>query len=303
MTTSAKDYRCGYVALVGRPNVGKSTLLNHLLGQKISITSRKPQTTRHQILGIKTGDKAQVIYVDTPGMHLHGKRAMNRYMNRAATSALEGVHLALFLVEALRWTEEDDLVLNRLTQSQVPVILVVNKVDKLDDKHALLPYLQQVSGKYDFKHIVPVSALKGTSLELLENQILEFLDVSTPYYPEDQVTDRSLRFMVAEIVREKLMRRLGQELPYDSTVEIELFQEDEGLVKIHAVIWVERKNQKAIIIGKGGDRIKAIGEEARHDIEKLVEKKVYLELWVKVKEGWSDDERALQSLGYHDEFK
>ena len=303
MTTSAKDYRCGYVALVGRPNVGKSTLLNHLLGQKISITSRKPQTTRHQILGIKTTDKAQVIYVDTPGMHLHGKRAMNRYMNRAAVSALEGVHVALFLIEALRWTEEDDLVLKRLTQSHVPVILVVNKVDKLDDKEALLPYLQQVAGKYDFKHIIPVSALKGTSLDVLESHIQEFLDVSPPYYPEDQITDRSLRFMVAEIVREKLMRRLGQELPYDSTVEIERFQEDKGLVKIHAVIWVERKNQKAIIIGKGGERIKAIGEEARHDIEKLVEKKVYLELWVKVKEGWSDDERALQSLGYHDEFK
>lgn len=303
MTTPVNDYRCGYVALVGRPNVGKSTLLNHLLGQKISITSRKPQTTRHQILGIKTSESAQVIYVDTPGMHLHGKRAMNRYMNRAAASALEGVHVALFLVEALRWTEEDDLVLKRLSQSQVPVILVINKVDKLDDKEALLPYLQEVAGKYDFKHIIPVSALKGTSLEQLEAHIQEFLDVSSPYYPEDQITDRSLRFMVAEIVREKLMRRLGQELPYDSTVEIERFKEQKGLVKIHAVIWVERKNQKAIIIGKGGERIKAIGEEARHDIEKLVEKKVFLELWVKVKEGWSDDERALQSLGYHDEFK
>jgi GTP-binding protein Era len=303
MTTLTKDYRCGYVALVGRPNVGKSTLLNHLLGQKISITSRKPQTTRHQILGIKTTDSAQVIYVDTPGMHLHGKRAMNRYMNRAATSALEGVHVALFLIEALRWTEEDDLVLKRLAESQVPVILVVNKVDKLDDKEALLPYLQQVAEKYDFEHIIPVSALKGTSLDVLESHIQAFLDISPPYFPEDQVTDRSLRFMVAEIVREKLMRRLGQELPYDSTVEIERFKEDKGLVKIHAVIWVERKNQKAIIIGKGGERIKSIGEEARHDIEKLVEKKVYLELWVKVKEGWSDDERALQSLGYHDEFK
>ncbi len=303
MTTSGNNYRCGYVALVGRPNVGKSTLLNHLLGQKISITSRKPQTTRHQILGIKTTEQAQVIYVDTPGIHLHGKRAMNRYMNRAAASALEGVHVALFLVEALRWTDEDDLVLKRLLQSQVPVILVVNKVDKLDDKETLLPYLQQVAGKYDFKHIIPVSALKGTSLEVLESHIREFLDESPPYFPEDQVTDRSVRFMVAEIVREKLMRRLGQELPYDSTVEIERFKEDKGLVKIHAVIWVERKNQKAIIIGKGGERIKAIGEEARHDIEQLVEKKVFLELWVKVKEGWSDDERALQSLGYHDEFK
>lgn len=303
MTQSIKDYRCGYVALVGRPNVGKSTLLNHLLGQKISITSRKPQTTRHQILGIKTTDSAQVVYVDTPGIHLHGKRAMNRYMNRAAGSALEGVHVALFLVEPLRWTEEDELVLKRLKQSKVPVILVVNKVDTLEDKEALLPYLQEVAAKYEFKHVIPVSALKGTSLDILETNIAEFLEVSGPYYPEDQVTDRSLRFMAAEIVREKLMRRLGQELPYDLTVEIERFKEQKGIVHIHALIWVERKNQKAIIIGKGGERIKAIGEEARHDIEKLVEKKVYLELWVKIKEGWSDDERALQSLGYHDEFE
>jgi len=303
MTQSAQDYRCGYVALVGRPNVGKSTLLNHLLGQKISITSRKPQTTRHQILGIKTSDSSQVVYVDTPGIHLHGKRAMNRYMNRAAGSALEGVHVALFLVEPLRWTEEDDLVLKRLRQSKVPVILVVNKVDTLEDKEALLPYLQEVATRYEFKQVIPVSALKGTSLDVLESNIFEFLEVSEPYYPEDQVTDRSIRFMVSEIVREKLMRRLGQELPYDLTVEIERFKEKKGIVHIHALIWVERKNQKAIIIGKGGERIKAIGEDARHDIEKLVEKKVYLELWVKIKEGWSDDERALQSLGYHDEFE
>lgn len=301
MSKSANDYHCGYVALVGRPNVGKSTLLNHLLGQKISITSRKPQTTRHQILGIKTTDSTQVIYVDTPGIHLHGKRAMNRYMNRAAGSALEGVQVALFLVEPLRWTEEDDLVLKRLRQSKVPVILVVNKIDTLEDKEALLPYLQKVAAKYEFKHVIPVSALKGTSLDVLESNILEFLEVSAPYFPEDQVTDRSVRFMAAEIVREKLMRRLGQELPYDLTVEIERFKEQKGIVHVHALIWVERKNQKAIIIGKGGERIKAVGEDARHDIEKLVEKKVYLELWVKIKEGWSDDERALQSLGYHDD--
>ena len=301
MSKSGNAYRCGYVALVGRPNVGKSTLLNHLLGQKISITSRKPQTTRHQILRIKTTDTAQVVYVDTPGIHLHGKRAMNRYMNRTAGSALEGVQVALFLVEPLRWTEEDDLVLKRLRQSKVPVILVVNKVDTLEEKEALLPYLQEVAAKYEFKHVIPVSALKGTSLDVLESHILEFLEVSAPYFPEDQVTDRSIRFMAAEIVREKLMRRLGQELPYDLTVEIERFKEQKGIVHIHALIWVERKNQKAIIIGKGGERIKAVGEDARHDIEKLVEKKVYLELWVKIKEGWSDDERALQSLGYHDE--
>jgi len=302
MSKTETGFRSGYVALVGRPNVGKSTLLNHLLGQKISITSRKPQTTRHQILGIKTTDDAQIIYVDTPGIHRHGQRAMNRYMNRAATSALVGVQVALFLVEALQWTEEDALVLERLRQSGVPVILVVNKVDKLRDKAQLLPYLQELAGKYDFEHIVPVSALKGKGLDELETLLREYLEESPPHFPADQITDRSIRFLAAEIIREKLMRQLGQEVPYDLTVEIERFKEKDKIIHIHALIWVERANQKAIVIGKQGERLKAVGEQARKDIEALVDKKVFLELWVKVKEGWSDDERALQSLGYRDEF-
>lgn len=302
MSQTGTNFRSGYVALVGRPNVGKSTLLNHLLGQKISITSRKPQTTRHQILGIKTTDTMQIIYVDTPGLHLHGKRAMNRYMNRAATTALEGVQVALFLVEALQWTEEDALVLERLRQSGVPVILVVNKIDRLKDKQQLLPFLQELASRYEFEHIVPVSALKGRGLDELEKLLRDYLQESPPHFPADQITDRSIRFLAAEIIREKLMRQLGQEVPYDLTVEIERFREKDKVIHIHALIWVERANQKAIVIGKQGQRLKAVGEQARKDIEALVDKKVFLELWVKVKEGWSDDERALQSLGYRDEF-
>jgi GTPase len=300
---TTQPYRCGYVALIGRPNVGKSTLLNHLLGQKISITSRKPQTTRHQILGIKTTPEAQIIYVDTPGLHGQAKRAMNRYMNRAASSALEGVDVVLFVVEALQWTEDDELVLERIRQSGAPIILVVNKVDKLEDKATLLPFLQTLSGKFTFGDVIPVSALKGDNLAQLETLIRAHLGETSPQYPEDQVTDRSVRFMAAEIIREKLMRRLGQELPYDLTVEIEQFKEEKGLTRINALIWVDRTNQKAIVIGKKGERLKAVGQEARKDIEKLLDGKVYLELWVKVKAGWSDDERALHSLGYHNDFE
>lgn len=301
--TDRTSYRCGYVALIGRPNVGKSTLLNHLLGQKISITSRKPQTTRHRILGIKTTPETQFIYVDTPGLHGKARRAMNRYMNRAASAALEGVHVVLFIVEALQWTDDDELVLERLRRCGAPVILVVNKVDRLEDKAALLPFLQEVSGKFEFKDVIPVSALKGDNLEQLESLIRSYLDESDPYYPEDQITDRSVRFLAAEIIREKLMRRLGQELPYDLTVEIEQFKEEKGVTRINALIWVDRPNQKAIVIGKMGERLKAVGQDARRDIEKLLDTRVYLELWVKVKTGWSDDERALQSLGYRNEFE
>jgi len=296
-----KAFRCGYVALVGRPNVGKSTLMNHLLGQKLSITSRKPQTTRHRILGIKTTEHAQIIYVDTPGMHQHGKRAMNRYMNRTASSVIEDVHVVIFLVEALKWTDEDEMVLDALKAASVPVILAVNKVDRIKQKDELLPFLQQMNQKMDFIEVVPVSALGGTNLTQLEDAIIKHLDISAPYYPEDQITDRSSRFMAAEIIREKLMRSLGQELPYATTVEIEKFEEQGNLYRINALIWVERENQKAIVIGNKGERLKKIGQQARLDMQKLFDQKVHLELWVKVKEGWSDDERALSSLGYRDE--
>ena len=300
--TKSEEYRCGYVALVGRPNVGKSTLLNHILGQKLSITSRKPQTTRHRLLGIKTTGTAQVIYVDTPGIHQNAGKAINRYMNRAATSTIEDVHVVLLIVEALKWTDEDEMVLKRIKESNVPAILAVNKVDRIEEKERLLPFLQEVSAKHDFKDVIPVSALRNTNIPELEKLIEKQLDVSEPFYPEDYITDRSSRFLAAEIVREKLMRTLGQELPYNITVEIEQFKEEKGRLLINALIWVERNNQKAIVIGKKGMQLKKIGTQARMDMQKLFNSNVHLELWVKVKEGWSDDERALQSLGYTDEL-
>ena len=282
--------------------MGKSTLLNHLLGQKLSITSRKPQTTRQHLLGIKTTKTEQIIYVDTPGIHENARRAINRYMNRTAFSALDSVNVIIFLVEALQWTSEDELVLKRIKDSGIPAILAINKVDKLEDKNALLPFIQELSGKMDFIEIIPISATKGINLPQLETCVREHLDVAEAFYPEDQITDRSQRYLAAELVREKLMRMLGQELPYDLTVEIEKFKEEKARLHIHALIWVERNNQKAIVIGDKGSRLKNVGTQARQDMEKLFHKKVFLELWVKVKEGWSDDERALQSLGYRDEL-
>lgn len=294
-------FRSGYVALVGRPNVGKSTLLNRILGQKVSITSRRPQTTRHRILGIKTGAQIQAVYVDTPGLHRGGKRAMNRYMNRAATDALQDVDVVVFVVEGTRWTDEDELVLEKLRQVTCPVILAINKIDRVVDKKALLPYLQQVSRHMDFTQIIPLSAKQGSQVGELEQAVEALLPESTPFYPEDQVTDRSMRFMAAELVREKLFRKLGQELPYGITVEIEQFKEEDGLFRINALIWVERDSQKAIVIGKQGAMLREVGRESRIDMEEAFGQKVFLELWVKVKEGWADDERALRSLGYDDQ--
>lgn len=298
---SDSNYRSGFIALIGRPNVGKSTLMNHLVGQKLSITSRKPQTTRHRILGIKTTAQAQCVFVDTPGIHHGDRQALHRYLNRAAQSIVQDVHVIVFLVEALKWEEEDQLALTQCEKADCPVILAVNKIDQVKDKDRLLPYMQEVSARFDFAAIVPVSAKQGTQLEELERQIIGHLPVSEPLYPEDQVTDRSVRFLAAEIIREKLVRLLGDELPYASSVEIEKFDESDTLVKIYAVIWVERDNQKAIVIGKGGAKLKRIGQEARIDLEALLDKKVYLKTWVKVKSGWADDERALQQLGYRDE--
>lgn len=296
-----KTFRCGFVALVGRPNVGKSTLLNHLLGQKISITSRKPQTTRHSLLGIKTTGDTQFVYVDTPGLHLKEKKAMNRYMNRAAAAVLSDVDAVVFVIEAGRWTEEDDNVLHRLKTLGVPVVLAVNKVDRLKDKAALLPLLDELSHKMMFAEIVPLSALKGDNAERLQQTVRELLPLSQPLFPEDQITDRTERFLAAELVREKLMRRLGQELPYALTVEIEQFKERGEMLEIAALVWVEREGQKKIIIGKGGSGLREVGREARIEMERLFDRKVFLQIWVKVKEGWSNDERALRSLGYTDE--
>lgn len=296
-----EKFRCGYVALVGRPNVGKSTLMNHLIGQKISITSSKPQTTRHRILGIKTEADYQAVFVDTPGMHRNAKKAVNRYMNRTAKSTLADVDVIIFVVEATRWTEDDDNVLRQLRSVKVPVVLAVNKIDHLKDKAELLPLLQNLAVKMEFAALVPVSALRRGNLEELEKVVAQHLPANAPFYAEDQITDRSERFLAAEIVREKLMRTLGQELPYELTVEIEQFKPEDGMLNIAAVIWVERDSQKKIVIGKGGSVLKKVGQLARTDMERLFDSKVFLQLWVKVKEGWSDDERALSSLGYTDE--
>jgi len=293
------DFRCGYVALVGRPNVGKSTLLNRILGQKISITSRRPQTTRHRVLGIKTRETAQLIYVDTPGIHEYSGRAMNRHMNRTASSVLQDVDVVVFLVDGVKWTRDDDLVLKKLDTIDCPVILAVNKIDLLDSRDELLPRLQELSGKYSFEQVIPISATKGDNVTALERAIETILPHAPAMFPEDQVTDRSVRFLAAELVREKLFRKLGRELPYGLTVEIESFKSEPGITHIHALIWVERKSQKKIVIGKQGRLLKEVGIEARKDIEALIDGKVNLKLWVKIKEGWADDERALRSLGYN----
>ncbi len=293
--------RCGYVAIVGRPNVGKSTLLNHILGMKLSITSRKPQTTRHQIMGVKTEKGVQAIYVDTPGIHQRRSTAINKYMNRAATSMLSNdVDVILFVVQALQWTEEDQAVLDKLQTVKTPVVLVINKIDRAKDKDKLLAYTAETAAKYNFAEVVPVSALRGKGIDVVESVVARYLPESEFIYDEDQLTDRSVRFLCAEIIREKLVRELGQELPYTTTVDIEKFEEQPGLITIHALIYVESNGQKSIIIGRKGERLKSIGSSARRDIEKLVDNKVYLNLWVKVREGWSNDERALRGLGYSD---
>jgi GTP-binding protein Era len=298
--TSDTPSRCGYVAIVGRPNVGKSTLLNHLLGQKISITSRKPQTTRHQVLGIKTEDNHQIIFVDTPGLHKDAGKAINRYMNRAASAAIRDVDLVVFVVDRTAWTEEDSIVLEQIEQSGLPTMLVVNKIDLLADKTELLPHLQSLAARAEFSAILPVSALRQHNVDALEEQILTLLPESGHFFPEDQITDRSQRFLAAEIVREKIMRQLGDELPYSIAVEIEEFAQEGQMLHISAVIFVERTGQKRILIGDKGSRLRSIGSDARRDMEGLFDSKVMLRLWVKVKSGWSDDERALRSLGYDD---
>ncbi|MGF1701596.1 GTPase Era [Photobacterium makurazakiensis] len=295
---------CGFIAIVGRPNVGKSTLLNRLVGQKLSITSRKPQTTRHRIMGVDTRDGYQAVYVDTPGLHIEEKRTINRLMNRAASSSLTDVELVLFLVDGTLWTADDEMVLNKLMKSELPTVLLVNKVDNVKDKDELFPHLQHLSEKMKFVDVVPVSAKKGTNIDVVEKIVREHIPEGEYYFPEEYVTDRSQRFMASEIIREKLMRFLGDELPYSVTVEIERFDFNPRTngFDINGLIMVERKGQKKMVIGKNGEKMKVIGREARIDMEDLFERKVYLELWVKVKSGWADDERALRSLGYTDDL-
>ncbi|HET7267151.1 MAG TPA: GTPase Era [Oleiagrimonas sp.] len=296
-----QDFRCGLVALVGRPNVGKSTLLNALIGFRLSIVSPRPQTTRHRILGISTSDAGQILYVDTPGLHRGAKRAMNRSLNRAARSAIAEVDVAVQLVEAGRFTDEDAAVHAALLERKVPRLLAVNKVDKHKDKRGMLPFVAEVTAEHEFDEVFYVSALRRDGLSELTSGIIQRLPRQPAIFGEDDVTDRSERFLAAEMVREQLMRRLDQELPYATTVVIEGFDErDDGITEIHAVIWVERQGQKAIVIGRGGEQLKDIGSSARRTMERVFERRVYLRLWVKVREGWVDDENALKRFGYTD---
>jgi GTP-binding protein Era len=291
--------RCGFAAIVGRPNVGKSTLLNALLGRKISIVSPKPQTTRHRILGILTQPDLQIVFVDTPGLHGDERRVMNRYMNRAARASLSDADVNLFVVEALAWTDDDERTLEYLRNGGRPIIVLINKVDKVFPKERLLPYIQELQLKGSFAGIVPISALKRDGLQQLSELIAPHLPESPPHFPEEQLTDKSERFQAAEIIREKLTLRLRQELPYGITVEIERFElQEDGRLLIGAVIWVERAGQKAIVIGQGGERLKEIGRSARMELKILFNRPVHLELWVKVKDNWSDSEAALRQFGY-----
>jgi GTP-binding protein Era len=293
-----EQFRCGFVAVVGRPNVGKSTLMNRLLGEKISIVSSKPQTTRHRITGVHTAPGVQVVYVDTPGLHQHERRAINRYLNQAARNSLADVDCVLFVVDRLRWTEEDEAVAQLLEGVSAPVFVVINKVDRISDKNALLPYMEELAARGRFDEIVPVAARSGDNVEALARLVEQRMPVGPQLFPDDQVTDRSERFLAAERVREQLMRLLGKEVPYATTVEVEAFEQEGNLRRISAVIWVERKGQKAIVIGEGGEVLKRVGRNARMEMERLFQARVYLKLWVKVREGWSDDDRALRSLGY-----
>lgn len=293
-----KNFKTGFVALIGAPNAGKSTLLNHLLGQKVSITSRKPQTTRHRILGIKTSEESQIIYVDTPGMHLGGKKALNKYLNKTADASMLGVDVIVWVKDDLKWDENDISILEKLKQAGSPVVLAINKIDKINDKGSLLPFIQKISLEHDFDSIIPISALTGKQLDELETLLLSLLPDGDLMYPEDQITDSSERFMTTEIIREKLIRRLGQELPHSISISIDQFNVEEKITRIYAVIWIEREGQKNIVIGDKGAGLKEIGMQARLDLERMLDTKVYLNLWVKVKKNWSDSERDLSSLGY-----
>lgn len=295
-----RPHRAGTVAIVGRPNVGKSTLLNALVGQKLSITSPKPQTTRHRVTGILSDEKFQAVFIDTPGLHTHQPRALNRLMNRAAGSSMADADLILWVVDAVRWTAEDEAVLERVRSAAKPCILVINKVDRLRRREQLLPLIDKLSALYAFAAVVPLSAQRSADVNRLAPVIEGLLPEAPPLYPVDQVTDRSERFLAAEVIREKLTRSLHQELPYGLTVEIESWQEqdDPPAVEIHAVIWVERVGQRRIVIGKGGQVLKSVGRAARLELNQSLGRRVHLELWVKVRENWADSDAALRALGY-----
>lgn len=292
------DYRFGYVALIGRPNVGKSTLLNQVLGQKVSIVTHKPQTTRQRVAGIKTTAEGQVVYLDTPGIHKSTGRALNKYMNRVALATFRDVEAVLFLVEAGRWTRQDRKIAEMLSALDVPVFLVINKVDEIEHKQELLAYVTEVSAEGQWDEVFMISALKGDGVADVEARLMAVLPFSRPFYDEDQITDRSERFLASELLREALTLRLHQELPYALTVEIEEFRREGELVWIGAVIWVERDSQKQIVIGKGGQVLKQVGKQARQAMEELFEQKVFLQTFVKVSRDWSRSERAMERMGF-----
>ncbi|MFA9461723.1 GTPase Era [Thiohalorhabdus methylotrophus] len=297
--SEGSGFRSGMVALVGRPNVGKSTLMNAILGEKISIVSRRPQTTRHRLLGVHTAEDAQMVFVDTPGIH-QSKKKINQYMVQAAISALDGVDAVVFVVEALSWTDGDAAILDRLSEVGTPVIAVINKSDRVSPRERLLPFLEEMQDRHAFAALVPLSAERRDNLEPLLAEIAGHLPEGPPLFPEDQITDRSLRFLCAELIREQVFHQLGEEVPYATEVQVEQFQEEEGLARINATVLVEREGQKAIVLGREGRRIKAIGTQARQAIEHLLEARVHLELFVRVREGWTGDDRALRELGYED---
>ncbi|MEE8210540.1 MAG: GTPase Era [Acidiferrobacterales bacterium] len=296
-----EPFRCGFVTIVGRPNVGKSTLINRLVQRKVSITSQRPQTTRNRLIGIRTDERAQIVYVDTPGLRAGAKSALDRLMNRAARGSLEGVDCVVFVVAASGWTAADDSVLSLVRRQPCPVILAINKIDLLKGRERLLPLMKQAAERMEFDEIIPLSALTGESLADLKDSLLRYLPVQPPLFPREQVTDRDERFMAAELVREQVFRTLRQELPYAIGVGIEHFERMEKHVRIGAVIWVEKESQKGIVIGSGGERLKQIGVRARAQMENLLGSKVYLELWVKVREGWADSQTILHSLRYGEE--
>jgi GTP-binding protein Era len=292
------ETRCGLVALVGRPNVGKSTLLNHLVGQKVSITSRKPQTTRQRLLGIHTVDNAQIVFVDTPGFHQGQQKAINRYMNKTISNVLGDVDVIIFITDRLHLLPEDEMLLENSFRIGCPVFLVINKTDELADQKDLLPFIDELSKRFNFAEVVPISALKNHNTDALIRATIAKLPVNPWLFDEDQLTDRNARYLAAEFVREKITRQMGDEVPYETAVEIEEFKEEKGIYHISALILVEKEGQKRMLIGENGSRLKLIGTEARKDMERMFDTKVMLKLWVKVKSGWSDDERALRSLGY-----
>lgn len=297
---NTKKTYSGFIAIVGRPNVGKSTLLNAFLGTHLSITSPKPQTTRQQIQGIITRDNKQLIFVDTPGLHRDSKKKLNQYMNQAASKALIDVDVVLFLVEVLKFTDEDEAVLKKLKSIDAPVFLVINKIDTVKNKEKILPYILNLQSKFDFAQVIPISADKGLQCDILQKEIINHIPEGPFYYPQESKTNRSPGFHVSEMIREQVMLQLGDELPYATTVSVDTWDDQEKIIKIGATIWVERASQKAITIGDNGERIKRIGSIARRSIESFVGKQVFLELWVKVKENWSDDSKSLEHLGYHD---